>query len=366
MDSGFWSTKTIRACRRPQIRSSITVRQTKPIRAAIAAIDEDAWTQIGYPDGGLAQVAETRYQGDRLIVRRTRLTGAQAELFPNWRYHALVTDRVGTTVELDQDHRRHATVELAIRDLKAGVGLRHCPSGKFAANAAWLVIAMPLRPHRPSVGGCRMRGSIKKRGSTYTYVVDIGPDPLTGKRRQRTKGGFRTRKECLQALNDVIAAARAGTLVEPAKRTVESFLVEEWLPAVKPPRVRESTWLSYQLNIQNHIVPNLGRMNLQGLTPGQLTAFYRHLLTSGRRDGKGGLAPKTVKTSTPPCTRRWQSRCAGATSSATSLTRSTCRRPSRRRCKSGIRSSSVRSFSTCAPTGCSPRGCCSRRPDAPR
>jgi Arm DNA-binding domain len=37
-----------------------------------------------------------------------------------------------------------------------------------------------------------MRGSIKKRGSTYTYVVDIGPDPATGKRRQRTKGGFRT------------------------------------------------------------------------------------------------------------------------------------------------------------------------------
>ena len=140
-----------------------------------------------------------------------------------------------------------------------------------------------------------MRGSIKKRGNTYTYVVDIGPDPLTGKRRQRTKGGFRTRKECLQALNDVIAAARAGTFVEPAKRTVESFLVEEWLPAVKPPRVRESTWLSYQLNIQNHIVPSLGRMNLQSLTPGQLTAFYRHLLTSGRRDGKGGLAPKTVK-----------------------------------------------------------------------
>ena len=57
-----------------------------------------------------------------------------------------------------------------------------------------------------------MRGSIKKRGSTYTYVVDIGPDPTTGKRRQRTKGGFRTRKECIQALNDVIAAARAAHL----------------------------------------------------------------------------------------------------------------------------------------------------------
>jgi Transposase DDE domain group 1 len=140
-DSGFWSAKTIRACRRHRIRYSITVRQTKPIRAAIATIAADAWVDIVYPDGGVAQVAETRYQGDRLIVRRTRLVGAQAELLPNWRYHAFVTDRVGTTVWLDQYHRRHAVVELCIRDLKAGAGLRHCPSGKFNANAAWLVIA---------------------------------------------------------------------------------------------------------------------------------------------------------------------------------------------------------------------------------
>jgi hypothetical protein len=140
-DSGFWSAKTIRASCRHGIRYSITVRQTKPIRRAIATIDEQAWVDIVYPDGGVAQVAETRYRGDRLIVRRTRLVGAHAELFPNWRYHAFVTDRVGTAVRLDQDHRRHAVVELCIRDLKAGVGLRHCPSGKFAANATWLLVA---------------------------------------------------------------------------------------------------------------------------------------------------------------------------------------------------------------------------------
>jgi hypothetical protein len=81
-DSGFWSAKTIRACRRHRIRYSITVRQTKPIRAVIATIDEQAWVDIVYPEGGIAQVAETRYRGDRLIVRRTRLIGAQAELFP--------------------------------------------------------------------------------------------------------------------------------------------------------------------------------------------------------------------------------------------------------------------------------------------
>jgi hypothetical protein len=158
MDSGFWSAKTIRACRRHQIRYSITVRQTTPIRAAIQAIDEQAWVEIVYPDGGLAQVAETHYQGDqgdRLIVRRTRLVGAQAEQFPNVRDHAFVTDRLGTAIWLDQDHRRHAVVELCIRDLKAGVGLRHCPSGKFNANAAWLLAC-----------GCRLFGS---RHATCAY-----------------------------------------------------------------------------------------------------------------------------------------------------------------------------------------------------
>ena len=64
----------------------------------------------------------------------------QGELFPDWQYHGFVTDRVGTAVWLDQDHRRHAVVELAIRDLKNGAGLNHCPSGRFAANAAWLLL----------------------------------------------------------------------------------------------------------------------------------------------------------------------------------------------------------------------------------
>ena len=59
MDSGFWSAKTIRACH--QVRYSVTVHQTKPIRQAIVGIDEDAWADIAYPDGGIAQVAEARY-----------------------------------------------------------------------------------------------------------------------------------------------------------------------------------------------------------------------------------------------------------------------------------------------------------------
>jgi len=140
-DSGFWSAKVTRACKRHRIRFSITVRQTSTVTAAIASIPEQAWVDIDYPDGGQAQVAETTLAGDRLIVRRSRLVGPQASLWPDWRYHAFVTDRPGGAVELDSDHRRHAVCELAIRDLKAGAGLRHCPSGVFLANAAWLVVA---------------------------------------------------------------------------------------------------------------------------------------------------------------------------------------------------------------------------------
>jgi hypothetical protein len=140
-DSGFWASKVIAACTDHDVRYSITVRRTKAVVAAIEAIDDAAWVDIDYTANGRAQVAETLLAGRRLIVRRTRLTGRQAQLFPDWRHHAFVTDRDGTAVELDVDHRHHAVVELAIRDLKEGAGLVHCPSGIFQANAAWLVLA---------------------------------------------------------------------------------------------------------------------------------------------------------------------------------------------------------------------------------
>jgi ribosomal protein L30/L7E len=141
MDSGFWSAKTLKTLRRHRIRYSITVRQTKTVRGAIAAIPEHHWVDIAYQPGGVAQVAETPYRGDRLIVRRVRNLGNQQQLFPSWRDHAFVTDRPGTATWPDTDHHRHAVCELAIRDLKAGSGLAHLPSGQFNANAAWLLAA---------------------------------------------------------------------------------------------------------------------------------------------------------------------------------------------------------------------------------
>jgi hypothetical protein len=149
-DSAFYSRSFVRACRDHDTRFSVTARLLKPVKAAIAAIPESAWTPIPYWMDGGADVAETTYTAFkgtndahhvRLIVRRVRPTpGSQLALDVVFDYHAFVTDRSGDMLWLEADHRRHAVVELGIRDLKAG-GLAHVPSGKFFANAAWLALA---------------------------------------------------------------------------------------------------------------------------------------------------------------------------------------------------------------------------------
>jgi hypothetical protein len=150
-DAGFWSYALIDTLSRLGVDWSITVRINASIRKAIAAIDDTAWCSIVYPDGGHAQVADTIYVTGRgkhqrrlrLVVRRSRLADpAQLRLWPDWRHHAFITNLDTPTVEADQFHRDHATVELAIRDLKEGAGLEHCPSGRFFANAAWLACAV--------------------------------------------------------------------------------------------------------------------------------------------------------------------------------------------------------------------------------
>jgi integrase len=139
-----------------------------------------------------------------------------------------------------------------------------------------------------------MRGSVRKRASTWTWYLDASPDPLTGKRRQASKGGFRTKRECEEALRAAIVQQQTGSLVKPSRRTLGGFLVDEWLPAVKP-RLRVSAWSTYATLVGAYVIPVLGEVRLQGLTPAQLNLFYAQLLESGRRKHLGGLAPKTVK-----------------------------------------------------------------------
>ena len=149
-DSGFNTHDIVALCRRMKVRFSITVCQHQSLLNLIEAIPKEEWTPIPYWTDGAADVAEAEYTPFdskpgaapvRLIVRRVRPTpGSQLALFACYSYQAFITDREGDVPELEADHRRHAEIVNAFRDLKYGVGLNHLPSGRFAANAAWLSV----------------------------------------------------------------------------------------------------------------------------------------------------------------------------------------------------------------------------------
>jgi hypothetical protein len=140
-DSAFWNKKLIARLQNEGWAYSISVRLQFWVKDAVASIPEQAWQPLeDYPEGGEAQIAEIMVEGKRLIVRRTRLLGPQAELWPDWRYFPFLTNRSDPLEVVEAEHRQHAVVELTIRDLK-DQALAHFPSGQFNANSAWTVIA---------------------------------------------------------------------------------------------------------------------------------------------------------------------------------------------------------------------------------
>ena len=190
MDSASCNAAVTGAIRRAGARFSVTVPVTASIRAAIAAIGEDAWTAIRYPraiwDDQLdcwisdAEVAETGYTAfaskkgqavtARLIVRRVRdlnkkAPAGQDELFPVWRYHAVFTDSPFELVQAEGQHRDHAVVEQVFADVTSGP-LAHMPSGVFAANAAWLSIAAMAHNLVRAAGALASLPFAKARGAT--------------------------------------------------------------------------------------------------------------------------------------------------------------------------------------------------------
>ncbi len=169
-DSAFYSHAMVAAVLATGAQVSITARMDQPVKRAIAAIDADAWQTIKYTEAiydqdtdrwiSRAEVAEIPFTAfssrkkaeqipGRLVVRRIpelnpKKSQGQATLFDLWRFHALFTTTPTTerdTVTADQVHRRHAIIENVNADLKASA-LAHMPSGKFNANAAWLLCAV--------------------------------------------------------------------------------------------------------------------------------------------------------------------------------------------------------------------------------
>jgi Transposase DDE domain group 1 len=172
MDSAYYGRGAVHAALTGGAAVSVTVRMDNRIRAAIASLADQAWIPIEYPsavfdeDTGTwvsrAEVAEIGFTAfaaqrradhveGRLVVRRIPDLNAEAHraagqdsLFDTWRFHAFFTTadpELLDTVAADKTHRGHAVIEQVHADLK-GSALAHLPSGVFAANAAWLVLAV--------------------------------------------------------------------------------------------------------------------------------------------------------------------------------------------------------------------------------
>ena len=142
-----------------------------------------------------------------------------------------------------------------------------------------------------------MRGSIIRRGKSYSVVVDLGRDPETGRRRQKWHSGYRTKREAEVALADLVGSVDRGTYVAPSKQSFAEFAAD-WLEAIKP-TLRDSTHYSYTRNLRLHVIPHLGALHTTAVDAGVLNGLYARLLASGnmtnRPGAAPGLSPRTVR-----------------------------------------------------------------------
>lgn len=122
-----------------------------------------------------------------------------------------------------------------------------------------------------------MKGTVWQRGRTWTYAFSTGP---RDKRKQHTKGGYRTKGLAQKALNNALAEYQRGELVEPSKLTVERYLIDEWLP-VASAQLKASTIGGYRHIIDKRLVPHLGDVRLSELTAGQIGRLHQDLRAAG-------------------------------------------------------------------------------------
>lgn len=138
-----------------------------------------------------------------------------------------------------------------------------------------------------------MQGRVFRRGAGWSYAVDLSPDPATGKRRQRLKGGFHTKREAEAALAELVTDVQRGNLTKSGHQQLRDWL-EEWLTAIGP-SLRPTTRDLYAMAVRSRIVPRIGALRLSQVTPQVLQDLYRVLAETGRHGGADGLGPRSVR-----------------------------------------------------------------------
>ncbi len=126
-----------------------------------------------------------------------------------------------------------------------------------------------------------MRGHIETRSaSSHSVVIELDPDPMTGKRKRiyrAVKGG---REEAEIEMAAMITDLQRGTYVEP-ERTLFADFLRRWLEENCKPRLRPKTIQGYGICIENHIVPMLGQIRIKDLRPLHFQSLYTRLLKKG-------------------------------------------------------------------------------------
>ncbi|SDY34816.1 site-specific integrase [Thermoactinomyces sp. DSM 45892] len=138
-----------------------------------------------------------------------------------------------------------------------------------------------------------MRGHVRRRGYKYCFVIDIGRDPQTGKRKQMWSKGFDEEGDAEKAMIKAIYEMNQGIFVESNKITFGEFLCR-WLEDYAQINCAPKTFEFYELVIQKHIIPSMGKLLLTQLKPMHIQNYYSKKLTNGRLDGKGGLSARSV------------------------------------------------------------------------
>jgi len=138
-----------------------------------------------------------------------------------------------------------------------------------------------------------MQGHIRRRKSSWELVFDLGPDPATGRRRQRFMSVRGSKKQAQAKLREILTSVDRGNFVELNRGTVGGFL-RWWLREYANANVRPRTAEGYAHKIERHLIPGLGAIPLAQLRPSHLQMFYRKALGEGRLDGKGGLSAQSV------------------------------------------------------------------------
>ena len=163
---------------------------------------------------------------------------------------------------------------------------------KRAPAGSWDYILDVGRYRAQRCQGCGKRFWVERRPQAACPACG-GELYETEERRRETKGGFACRKDCQAALTSKLTTLAENTYVLPSRLSLQEFLVKVWLPAIAS-GVRQTTLGGYRMLVEQHLVPQLGAVQLQNLNAAQINAHYARLLKEGRVHGSGGLSPNTV------------------------------------------------------------------------